>query len=106
MSLFDQHEAMKPHAGNPVGWNVPQPFESVRENLLAAWKLALSFRKQNWELGDYPIVIRKQSIDPLTEETTPRIQQYRYLARIVKWWILSANGNTAADAMRELVIQF
>jgi len=40
---------------------------SANEKLLAAWKLCLSFRKRDWELADYPVVIREQRVEPGSE---------------------------------------
>lgn len=76
------------------------------ENVLAAWKMLLSFRKTDWALSDYPIVIRTQPNGLITESRVSTIETHLYVARVVKWWALSTSGVTAADAKRQLAIQF
>jgi|SRR5579871_3419627 len=78
---------------------------SVKESLIASWKFWLSFRKRDWELGDYPVVIRKQNVPDL-EPSTPRFTSYRYWARIVNWWVMTGGGDTPEEALKELAVQF
>jgi hypothetical protein len=40
---------------------------SANEKLLLAWKLCLSLTKRDWELADYPVVIREQKLEPNSE---------------------------------------
>jgi len=77
---------------------------SLRETLAAAWKFCLSFRRSEWELNDYPVVVREQKTDQ--GYGASRFQQQRYLARVVKWWVLTGGGDTAQQVVRELTVQF
>ena len=63
----------------------------VRNQLRAAWKFFLSLRKRDWELDDYPVVIREQEIDP--NYTGTRLKQRRYVVSIVNWG-LTGTGDT------------
>jgi hypothetical protein len=36
----------------------------------------------------------------------PRFEQQRYLARVVKWWVLTGGGNTPKEAMQDLAVHF
>lgn len=56
------------------------------------WKRALSYRKQQWEFGDYPIRVRVQKDVP---------EKSRYWARILGWNI-DGLGRTRTDALAEL----
>jgi|SRR5579872_164892 len=80
--------------------------EAIRENISAAWRFVVSFRKSTWALEDYPISIRAQRIDVNCGYTAARFKQHAYLARVVKWWTLTGGGETPQDAMRELAAQF
>ena len=77
---------------------------STRENFIAAWKFCLSFRRNQWELGDYPVVIREQIMDQ--DISSPRFKQQRFFARVVNWWVLSGGGDTPQEALQDLAIQF
>ncbi len=79
---------------------------SVNEKLLAAWKLCLSLTKRDWELADYPVVIRDQKLERASERSPSRGVQKRYLARIVNWWVMTGGGDTPDQAMAELVGSF
>jgi hypothetical protein len=79
---------------------------SVKEKLLAGWKLCLSFTKRYWEVADYPVVIREQRVEPESERPPSRGVQQRYLARIVNWWVMTGGGDTPEQAMADLVDQF
>jgi hypothetical protein len=79
---------------------------SANEKLFAAWKFCLSFTKQDWELGDYPVVIREQKLERDSERSLSRGVQQRYLARIVNWWVMTGGGDTPDQAMAELVDGF
>lgn len=63
-----------------------------QEKLYAAWKLCLSFRKGQWELNDYPVVIREQKTDLDVGDQYRGAKLQRYLARIVNWWVLTGGG--------------
>jgi hypothetical protein len=76
------------------------PIVEVRNRLRAAWKLSLSLLKRDWELPDYPIVIREHEVDPSYAGT--RLKQHRYTASIVNWWVVSGGGDTEREAVKEL----
>jgi hypothetical protein len=69
---------------------------SIPEKLLAAWRFCISFRKRDWQLADYPVVIRKQRLENESELSPSRGVQQRYLARIVNWWVMTGGGETPA----------
>jgi hypothetical protein len=75
---------------------------SAKEKLLAGWKLGLSFTKRDWELADYPVVIREQKIERDSEPSPSRGVARRYAARIVNWWVMTGTGDTPVQAMEEL----
>jgi len=85
---------------------VSRKVQSIRENVLAVWKMLLSFRKTDWALTDYPVVIRTQPNASITESRVSAIEKLPYVARAAKWSALSASGITPADARRQLAIQF
>ena len=76
----------------------------VKEQIHAAWKFCLSFRKGDWELNNYPVSVRVQEIDP--EYIGTRLKQRRYSARVVNWWALTGMGDTREEALRELRDRF
>ncbi len=75
-----------------------------RNEMLAAWKWCLSFRKANWELNDYPIALREQEPDPAY--SAPRFTQHRYRAYIIRWSVISGSGDTPQEARAELKQMF
>jgi hypothetical protein len=79
---------------------------SVKETLSAAWKLCLSLRKRDWDLTDYPIVIRKQDVPDARAHSTPGRVTHPYSARIVNWWVMTGSGGTPEEAFQELTVQF
>jgi hypothetical protein len=79
---------------------------SLREALTAAWKFCLSFRKKEWELSDYPVVIRELNTDLDLGSDFRRVKQQRYLARVVKWWVLTGGGDTEQQVIRDLAARF
>ncbi len=78
---------------------------SLKESLIAMWKICRSFRRRDWELTDYPVVIRKQNISD-GEPSAPRSAPHQYVARIVNWWVVTGGGNTPQEAMNTLTLQF
>jgi hypothetical protein len=72
----------------------------VKHPARAAWKLFLSLIKRDWELSDYPVVIREQQADPSYVAT--RLNHHRYAASIVNWWRMSGGGDTKHEALQEL----
>jgi hypothetical protein len=71
----------------------------IKNRILALWKWSLSFRKHDWELSDYPVVVRQQESN-LTHTTT-RFKQHRYLAYIVNWAVAGV-GDTPEEAVDAL----
>jgi hypothetical protein len=79
-------------------------FKSLKNpysGLLAGWKFLLSFRKQEWSLEDYPVLVRKQRDASQILGKTGRWTLPAYHARIVNW-ALSGSGETADAAMESL----
>ena len=65
----------------------------------AAWKWLISFRKSDWKLADYPIELRTQ--EPDTTPRPSRLKLNRFAASIVNW-DLSGTGDTPAEALDDL----
>jgi hypothetical protein len=55
---------------------------TLHNRALAIWKLCLSFRERDWELGDYPVETKEQSVEPAAQGK--RWKPQRYMAFIVK----------------------
>jgi hypothetical protein len=72
----------------------------VRNRLRAAWKLSLSLFKSDWELPDYPVVVREHEIDPSYVST--RLKQHRYTASVINWWAVTGGGDTEREAWKAL----
>lgn len=79
-------------------------FVTVKNKILAWWKLFLSQFKREWILSDYPISVREHKIDPSYIDT--RLKQHRYTAQIVNWWVISGGGDTKTEALQELQKNF
>jgi hypothetical protein len=75
----------------------------LKNRLLIVWKLALSVRKRNWDLSDYPVEIWEWKHDPLY--SGKRFRQERYGATILNWGV-NGIGPTEADALRDLEANF
>jgi len=75
----------------------------LKSHLLIVWKLALSVRKRNWDLSDYPVEMREWKYDPLY--SGKRFRQERYGATILNWGV-NGIGPTEADALRDLEANF
>jgi hypothetical protein len=75
----------------------------LNERFRAAWRFCLSFRKSEWELADYPVTIREQS---LALDSGVRFKSQRYVARVMKWWVVTGGGDTAREAMQDLAVHF
>jgi hypothetical protein len=78
---------------------------SLYPRLLAGWKFLLSFRKNDWSLQDYPILLRRQSDSSQQLGKAGRWTLPAYEARIVNW-TLSGSGDTVAAAMESLRERF
>jgi len=76
----------------------------ANQKIRAWWKYLLSFFKQDWDLSDYPITAREHEIDPNYVGT--RLQQHKYSAQIVNWWVMSGGGDTKDEAFRDLQKHF
>jgi hypothetical protein len=74
--------------------------------LLARWKYLLSFRKSDWELEDYPVIVRKQRDTSVSWGDEVRWTSPAYLARVVNWTALDGSGNTRAEAIADLHERF
>lgn len=70
--------------------------------MLAGWKFALSFRKQDWGPGDYPVQVVRQKTRRLADEPdeAPAVPLYR--ADVVNWLGVCGTGNTPAEALADL----
>jgi hypothetical protein len=77
---------------------------TVKNKIRAGWKWFLSVFKRDWEVSDYPIVIRENEIDP--NYVGSRLKQQRYSAQIVNWWVVSGVGDTRAEALQKLEKMF
>jgi hypothetical protein len=75
----------------------------VKNQLHAAWKFCLSLHKGDWELDDYPVVVREQKVDP--NYSGRRLKHYRYAASIVNWG-LAGVGDTQREALQTLEKSF
>jgi hypothetical protein len=76
---------------------------NARNQVLAIWKWCLSFRKTDWSLGDYPVIIRKQQPD--TTDRPSRLKTVPYLASILNWNLIG-NGDTKLEALADLKTKF
>ncbi len=61
------------------------------------WKRLLSYRKQTWELSDYPIEVREQG------SSAPDIPKYKVM---IPEWILMGFGETEEEARSNLKKNF
>jgi hypothetical protein len=75
----------------------------LKYRALAFCKLCLSVRKHDWNLGDYPVVIKKQEVDPAYLGT--RLNQPSYSAQILNWGLVGF-GDSPSEASRELEQNF
>jgi hypothetical protein len=67
------------------------------------WKLALSYRKRDWELPDYPVEFRTQETQPTPEGS--RFKSHPFVASILNWR-LTGTGDSPADALDDLSNSF
>jgi hypothetical protein len=77
----------------------PNRVARIRDRLHGLWKLCSSVRKRDWELGDYPVVIRQQKVDSKHKGT--RLEQGPYSAFIVNWG-LTGGGDSEREALEAL----
>jgi hypothetical protein len=71
----------------------------------ALLKWALSFRKRDWDLADYPIRVRKVIPDPESPFNGPRFHFHPYVANIANWH-LTGFGDSKRDALQDLEQRF
>jgi hypothetical protein len=74
--------------------------------LLARWKYLLSFRKSDWELEDYPVLVRRQNDTNTAWGDEVRFTSSAYIARVVNWTGLDGFGSTRKEALDDLRIRF
>lgn len=72
--------------------------ERLNHKVRSCWKLCLSFRKHDWQLSDYPIIVREN-------DATPGPAEQRYFALILNWNVGGA-GQSKAEALRALEKNF
>jgi hypothetical protein len=72
--------------------------ERLSYKVRSCWKLCLSFRKRDWEMSDYPIIVREN-------EATPRPAKQRYFALILNWNVGGA-GQSKTEALQALEKNF
>lgn len=66
------------------------------------WKRLLSYRKSEWELADYPVVIRTQELTP---GLPSRFTEHRYRA-LVLGWLVDSTGDSKQEALANLQNEF
>ena len=76
----------------------------MKNQFYAAWKWLLSLLKRDWELSDYPVLVRSHEGDPNDART--RLKQHRYSAALINWWSMSGGGETKREALQELETNF
>jgi hypothetical protein len=77
-------------------------FVRLRDAIQRFWKWCRSFAKTDWELQDYPIIIKRQE---LNLNLPARFLQHQYWARVLGWHI-DAGGASKAEALYALGEQF
>jgi hypothetical protein len=72
--------------------------ERLSYKVRSCWKLCLSLRKRNWDLSDYPVIVREN-------QNTPRPAKQRYFAMILNWNVFGA-GQSETEALQALEKNF
>jgi hypothetical protein len=72
-------------------------------HMMALWKKLISYRKQEWDLDDYPLRVREQA--NAEEPANGRARIPRFAVDIVNWW-LSGTGETVEEARADLAERF
>jgi hypothetical protein len=72
--------------------------ERLSYKVRSGWKLCLSFRKRDWELSDYPVIVRENV-------ATPGPASQRYFAMILNWNMVGA-GQSKTEALQALKKNF
>jgi hypothetical protein len=74
----------------------------LTDALTTFWKHLFSYRKSEWNLADYPVVIRVQEFTP---GLPSRFTQRRYRA-LVLGWLIDATGDSKQEALTNLEVEF
>jgi hypothetical protein len=77
----------------------------VKNWLHSSWKWLLSFRSNDWQLDDYPVVIREQEDDGNLPLPAPRFTSHKYVAHILNAAI-TGQGDTPSAAKEKLKESF
>jgi hypothetical protein len=72
--------------------------DRLNYKLRSYWKLCLSIRKRDWELNDYPVIVRENV-------ASPRPANQRYFALILNWNVGGA-GQSKTEALQALAKNF
>ena len=75
----------------------------ITEQLRAFWKRLLSYTKNSWDIGDYPLRYRQQSGNAREcnfGEVKP------WAVQVINWWPMSGLGNSRQEAFEELKNNF
>jgi hypothetical protein len=74
----------------------------LTDTLKTQWKRLLSYRKRDWDLADYPVVIRTQELRP---GLPSRFTQHPFRA-LVLGWLIDAPGDSKEEALANLKGEF
>jgi hypothetical protein len=74
----------------------------IGDELSMLWKRVLSYRKGEWNLADYPVVIRTQEFTP---GLPARFTQHRYRALLLGW-LIDGLGDSKQEALTNLDAEF
>jgi hypothetical protein len=78
---------------------------ALKYKALALAKFCLSFRKRDWQLSDYPVVIKESEYGAFPTDS-PRFKPVPYSAFIVNWGLMMGTGDTEAEAFSALQATF
>jgi predicted RNase H-like HicB family nuclease len=79
----------------------------LKENLLAGWKWALSFRTRDWQLADYPVIFRRQRFDAESAyDNNARFKSHQWRVLVVNWATMDGTGDTRQEALADLQSTF
>jgi hypothetical protein len=74
----------------------------VTDTLKTQWKRLLSYHKRDWDLADYPVVIRTQEFTP---GLPSRFARHPFRA-LVLGWLIDATGDSKEEALANLKGEF
>lgn len=69
-----------------------------------AWKYLTSFLKRTWSVNDYPIRIRRSSVD--ADVDWGHLKPVAVEAQVINWWQMSGMGDTEEQALADLQKRF